>query len=313
MRLAIFGTGGVGGYFGGRLAAAGEDVTFIARGEHLRVIQTQGLRVQSIKGDFTIRPAKATDHPNEIGQVDVVILGVKAWQVPETANAIRPLIGPESVVLPLQNGVEASDQVSEVLGPGRVLGGLAKVFSSIAEPGLIRHVAGPGAITLGELDHRPSERTQRLQKAFSRAEIPADISPDIHVALWEKLVFVASFGGLSSVTRAPIGILRGLPETRQMLEQGMGEVISVARGLNVPLADEAKNRAMAMLEALPAAATPSLQRDIIAGRPSELEAWNGAVVRLGKKAGVSTPLNSFLYYCLLPLEQKARGELQLPM
>lgn len=312
MRFAIFGTGGVGGYFGGKLAAAGEDVTFIARGEHLRAICEHGLRVESIKGDFKIHPAKATHDPSALGPVDVVILGVKAWQVPEAARAMLPILHPGTVVLPLQNGVEAADDLAEILGRERVLGGLAKVFSSVAGPGLIRHVAGPGSITLGELDRRPSERAKGLLEVFGRAGIPGDMPGDIHLALWEKFLFIASFGGLSSVTRAPIGILRSLPETRRMLEQGMEEVLAVGRGLKIPLADEAKARAMAMLDALPQGATPSLQRDIIAGRPSELEAWCGAVVRLGKKAGVPTPLNAILYYCLLPMEQRARGHLQFP-
>ncbi len=312
MRFAIFGTGGVGGYFGGKLAGAGEDVTFIARGEHLRAIQEKGLRVESIRGDFRIHPAKATNDPSTTGPVDVVILGVKAWQVPEAAQAMLPIIDPGTIVLPLQNGVEAADDLAQVLGRERVLGGLAKVFSFIAEPGLIRHVAGPGSITLGELDNQPTKRAKGLLEVLARAGIPADLPGDIHLALWEKLLFISSFGGLSSVTRAPIGILRRLPETRRMLEQGMEEVLAVARGLKIALADEAKDRAMAMLDALPQAATPSLQRDIIAGRPSELEAWSGVVVRLGKKAGVSTPLNAFLYYCLLPLEKRARAQLDFP-
>ena len=176
MRIAVFGTGGAGGYFGGRLARAGEDVNFIARGEQLRALREHGLRVESVKGDFEVRPARATDDPADVGEVDVVIVGVKAWQVPEVAQAMRPLIGPESYVLPLQNGVEASAQLAAVLGPDRVLGGLAKIFSFVVGPGHVRHVGGPASVEFGELNNRPSERTGRLREAFVRAGVTAEIS-----------------------------------------------------------------------------------------------------------------------------------------
>ncbi len=312
MRIAVFGTGGAGGYFGGRLARAGEDVTFIARGEHLQAIREHGLRVESVKGDFGIQPARATDDPEEVGEVDAVVVGVKAWQVPEVAKAARPLVGPGSYVLPLQNGVEAASQLAAVLGPEHVLGGLAKIFSSVVEPGRIRHVGGPASVAFGELDNRPSERTDRLSEAFAQAGVTAEVPPDIHVALWEKFMFIAPFGGIGAVTRAPIGTLRGLPETRRMLEQGTREVFQVARVSNIPLDHDAVARTMAFVDGQPPAGMASMQRDLIAGRPSELEAWNGAVVRLGQRAGVATPLHDFLYHSLLPLELRARGRVQFP-
>jgi 2-dehydropantoate 2-reductase len=313
MRIAIFGTGGVGGYFGGRLAQAGEDVTFIARGEHLQAILKHGLRVDSVKGDFVVQPAQATDDPAQVGEVDVVIVGVKAWQVPEVAQAMRPLIGPETLVVPLQNGVEAPAQLAEALGPEHVLGGLAKIFSFVVEPGLIRHIGGPASVTFGELDNRQSERTERLCAAFNRAGVIAEIHPDIHVALWEKFLFVVPFGGVGAVTRAPIGILRSLPETRQMLEQGMREISNIAHENKIPLAEDVVAKAMAFIDDQPPGGTSSMQRDIIDGRPSELEAWTGAVVRLGQQVGVTTPLHIFLYHSLLPLELRARGQLQFPL
>jgi 2-dehydropantoate 2-reductase len=313
MRIAIFGAGGAGGYFGGRLARAGEDVTFIARGEQLRAIRENGLRVESVKGDFEVRPARATDDPADAGEVDVVIVGVKAWQVPEVAQAMRPLVGPGSCVLPLQNGVEAPAQLAAVLGDDRVLGGLAKIFSFVVGPGEIRHVGGPASVEFGELDNRPSERTGRLRDAFVRAGVPAEISPDIRVALWEKFMFIAPFGGIGAVTRAPIGTLRDLPETRGMLEEGMREILHVARAKGVHIPDEAVARTMAFVDSQPPVGTASMQRDIAAGRPSELEAWNGAVVRSGREAGVHTPLHAFLYHSLLPLELLARGRLEFPV
>lgn len=313
MRIAIFGTGGVGGYFGGRLAEAEEDVTFIARGEHLQAIRNHGLRVDSVKGDFVIRPVQATDDPAQVGEVDVVVVGVKTWQVPEAAQAMRPLIGPETFVVPLQNGVEAPAQLAEALGPEHVLGGLAKIFSFIVEPGLIRHIGGPASVTFGELDNRQSKRDERLCEAFIRAGVTAEIHPDIHVALWEKFLFVVPFGGVGAVTRSPIGILRSLPETRKMLEQGMREILNVARGMNITLAEDVVAKSMAFVDDQPPGGTSSLQRDIIDGRPSELEAWTGAVVRLGQQAGAATPLHDFLYNSLLPLELRARGQLQFPV
>ncbi len=312
MRIAVMGAGGVGAYFGGRLAQAGEDVIFIARGDHLRAIREHGLHVESVKGDFVIQPAQAADDPAGVGKVDMVIAGVKAWQVPEAARALVPLIGPESFVLPLQNGVEAPDQFAAILGRKHVIGGLAKIFSFIVEPGRVRHIGGPAAISMGELDNRPSERVERLRQAFFRAGIPVEVPSDIRTALWEKFLFVTPFSGIGSVTRAPWGVIRALPETRRMLEQGMDEVFKVVRALQVPFAGDVIAKTLEMMDRLPPNLTTSMQRDIIANRPSELEALTGAVVRLGKKAGVTTPLHSFLYSSLLPLELQSRGKLLFP-
>ncbi len=310
MRIAIYGPGGAGGYFGARLARAGEDVVFIARGAHLAAIRENGLRVDSVDGKFVARPAVATDDPSHAGPVDVVILGVKTWQVPEAARSLGPLLGPETFVVPLQNGVEAAEQLAAVLGRDRVLGGLARVFSFIVEPGCIRHLGGPAEITFGEIHNRSTARARRLQEALSRAGIAASIPRDIRVALWEKFLFIVPLGGLGAVTRAPVGVSRALPETRLLLEQGMTEIVDVARGRQIPLARDAAARAMGLVDALPPDATMSMQRDIAAGRPSELDAWNGAVGRLGRSVGVPAPLHDILYRCLLPLELRARAQIR---
>jgi 2-dehydropantoate 2-reductase len=310
MRIAVFGTGGAGGYFGGRLAQSGEAVTFIARGEHLRAIREHGLRVESVKGDFAIHPAQATDDPAEVGPADFVILGVKTWQVNEAAQAMRPLIGPETAVVPLQNGVEAHEQIAAEIGRQHVLGGLASIISFITGPGHIRHTGGPASIAFAELDNRPSERTERLLQALLRAGINASIPPDIQAALWEKFLFVVPVGGLGAVTRAPIGVMRSIPETRQMLEQGMQEIQAVGQAHEVDMPEAVFARTWALIEGLPPGGTASLQRDINSGRPSELEAWNGAVVRLGQSVGVRTPLHAFIYHSLLPLEKRARGQIR---
>ena len=307
MRIAVFGTGAVGGYFGGRLAQAGEDVVFIARGEQLRALRERGLRVDSLKGDFGVRPVQATDDPSGVGTVDAVLVGVKAWQVPEAARAMGPLVGPETFVVPLQNGVEAPNQLAAVLGAGHVLGGLCRIVSQIVEPGHVHHAGLDPYVAFGELDNRTSERAERLRAAFEQAGVTAEIPPDVQVAMWEKFLFIASFSGIGAVTRAPAGVLRSLPETRDMLEQAMSEVLAVAHARGVALPEESIPRTMGLIDGLPPGGTASMQRDVMEGRPSELESQNGAVVRLGQEAGVATPLHAFIYHSLIAMELQARG------
>ncbi len=309
MRIAIYGTGGAGGFFGAHLAHSGEDVVFIARGEHLRAIRDEGLCVETPGGDIRIHPAQATDDPAEAGEVDVVLLGVKAWQVPDAAHAMRPMVGPRTFVVPLQNGVEAPAQLAGILGPEHVLGGLCGTLSWVVEPGRIRNIGATNFIKFGELDNRESERTQHLRAALERTGVKVEIVPDVRKALWEKFMFVTSFGGVGAVTRAPIGIIRTLPETRGLLEQCAREAHSVARAHQVALTDSAVADTMAFLDSLAESATTSLQRDIAEGKPSELESWNGAVVRLGRERGVATPVHQFIYSSLLPLDLRARGKL----
>ena len=315
MRLAVFGAGAVGGYFGGRLAQAGEDVVFIARGEQLQALRDRGLRVDSFvsKGDFVVQPVQATDDPEQVGVVDAVLVGVKAWQVTEAARAMRPLFGPETFVVPLQNGVEAPSQLAAVLGGEHVLGGLCRIVGLVVEPGYIRHAGLEPYVAFGELDNRPSERAERLREAFARAGVTAEVPLDIRVAMWEKFLFIASFSGVGAVTRAPAGVLRSLPETRQMLKQAMHEVLAVARARGIALPEEAIPRTMTLIDGLPPGGTASMQRDVIEGRPSELESQNGAVVRLGREVGVDTPLHAFIYHSLLPLELRARGQVQFAL
>lgn len=311
MKVAIVGAGGVGGYFGGRLAQAGEDVVFIARGEHLRAITSEGLLVDSINGDFRIDSAKGTDDPATVGEVDYILVAVKSWQLPDAIESMRPMVGEKTSIVPLQNGVEAPDQLIRVFGVERVLGGLCSVISMLSGPGHIRHVGADPTITFGELDLRRSERGERLRDAFSRTEgVQAKIPEDIHVAVWNKFILIAPWSGVGALTRAPIGVTRSLPETRGLLEHAMEEIYSLARARKVAMEREAIDRAMAFLDDLPYEGTASMQRDILAGRPSELDAQNGAVIRLGKEAGVATPVNGMIYSSLLPLEMRARKQLK---
>jgi 2-dehydropantoate 2-reductase len=306
MRLAVVGVGGVGGYFGGRLAQAGEEVALIARGAHLRAIQEHGLRVESIAGDFVAQPAVATDDPAAVGPVEFVLVAVKSWQLAEAAEAIRPLLGPDTGVVPLLNGVEAPEQLAAALGPGHVLGGLCRIGAQIAAPGLIRHTAITPSVIFGELDDRASPRAEALQAAFARAGVDAPIARDIRRAMWEKFLLITTWG-IGALTRAPIGEWRSLPETRAMAEAAMREVVAVAQAHGVALPEAIVARTLGFLDQLPPEGTSSMQRDIMEGRPSELEAQNGAVVRLGRAAGVPVPTHTFIYASLLPQERQARG------
>lgn len=307
MRVAIVAAGGVGGYFGARLARAGEEVVFVARGEHLRAIRERGLRVESADGDLLVQPAHATDDPATVGPVEVVLVAVKGWQLPDAIATMRPLVGSETLVVPLLNGVEAPDQLAAALGSERVAGGLCGLFGEVVAPGHIRNLQPHPFVALGELDNARSERIERLRDSFERAGVRADIAADIRAALWEKLLFVGPFGGVGAVTRASIGVVRDLPETRALLEGAMAEVGVVARARGIAVAEGAVAAALARVDGSPAGATASMQRDIMAGRPSELEAQVGAVVRAGEKAGVATPFHRYLYACLLPQERAARG------
>ncbi|WP_444986115.1 2-dehydropantoate 2-reductase [Halomonas mongoliensis] len=307
MRLAIMGSGGVGGYFGARLAEAGQDVTFIARGEHLAQMRRHGLKVSSIEGDLHLPEVKATDEPAEVGAVDAVLVAVKSWQVAEAARAIRPMIGPDTFVVPLENGVEAADTLADRLGQAHVLDGLCGILAWRQAPGHIRHAGVSPFVRFGERDNRRSKRAERLKAAFDQARgVTAEIPDDIQVAVWSKFLFICAMSGIGSVTRAPIGVTRSLPETRAMIEQILAEIEAVARARSVALPADAVERAMRFIDALPEASTASMQRDIMAGLPSELESQNGAVVRLGREAAVATPVNAMIHATLLPQEQAAR-------
>ena len=298
MRIAIFGTGGVGGFFGGRLAHAGEDVTFIARGEHLRAIKESGLRVDSRTGDFTVFPAKATDDVREVGEVDLVIVGVKAWQVPEAAREMKPLVGPKTTVVPLQNGVDAVAQLVSELGYDNVVGGLCRIVSFVVGPGHIRHAGFKPSIIIGELDNRRTDRIEAIEEVFKHAGVEISIAADIQVALWTKFLFIASFSGIGAITNAPAGVIRSDPKWRDQMLKAMQEIYALAHARGIKLPAESIDTAMANVDALPEDGTSSMQRDIADGKPSELESQNGAVVRMARETGVAVPTHELIYQAL---------------
>jgi 2-dehydropantoate 2-reductase len=283
-------------------------VIFIARGEQLEAMRSRGLQVDSVEGDFLVASVQATGDPSEVGVADMILATVKAWQVPEIARAIAPMLGAETGVIFLGNGVEAPEQLSASLGEQHVLGGLCRISAFIAGPGHIRHAGIKPYVAFGELDGSRSARVERLRDAFERAGVDVGVPDDIQVAMWQKFVFIAAISGVGAVTRAPVGVIRSLPETRRMFEMALEEVVRVAQARQIHLPADLVARTMAFVDDMAPTVTASMQRDIMDGKPSELESQNGAVVRMGRQAGVDTPLHAYIYNSLLPQEMKARGE-----
>ena len=307
MRIVIYGTGGVGGYFGGLLARADEDVTFIARGEHLRAIRAHGLRVESVHGDFTIAPASATDNPAEIGPVDLIIAATKTYHIDEVARGMTPLLGPRTAILPLQNGVDASERIAAIVGPAPVLGGVCYVGSHIAAPGLIRQGSQFRRVVVGELAGQVTPRVTAVVDALARSGAVAEASAEINQVRWTKFTFIAPFSGVGAVTRVPAGEIMACPETRQMMADAMQEVEAVARARGIRLAADIVPQTMAFCDKLAPGQMASMQRDLLDGRPSELESMIGVIVRHGAELGVPTPVFQFVYAALAPQEHRARA------
>jgi len=310
MRIAVYGSGGVGSYFGGRLAQIGQDVVFIARDENLAALRSNGLRVGSIAGDFVIDKVQATNNPAEIDAVDYVLCCVKAWQVPAAARAIKPMVGPDTLVVPLQNGVEAPDQLIAELGRDHVLGGLCAIVAFQAGPGHIKHSGANPLIRFGHLDNHADPRVNALSEIFNHCSgVKSSIPEDMLVAMWMKFMLITPWSGLGAVSRAPIGVLLEQTETRELLVEAAEEVyrLGVARGIALP--EDSVDKTMETLEGITPNSTTSMQRDLVRGQPSELDAQNGAVVRLAQQAGIDTPVNRYFLYSLRSLELRARGAL----
>jgi 2-dehydropantoate 2-reductase len=255
MRIAVIGAGGVGGYFGGKLAHGGSDIVFIVRGAALDALRTDGLRVDSINGDFVIERPNVTDDPSTAGKVDAIFVTVKTWQIAEAAESIKPMLGDDTVVIPLENGIDAPDQLAAILGREHVLGGLCGIVSFIAAPGHVRHIGADPFIMFGELDNRRTARAERLREECMRAGVQADIPSDIHHALWSKFVFIAAMSGIGAATRAPIGIWRSMSETRDLAARAIREIASVARARGVDLGAEVVERTMGRFDGLTPDAT----------------------------------------------------------
>jgi 2-dehydropantoate 2-reductase len=305
MKIAIIGTGGVGGYFGGKLAKAGFDVTFLARGEHLLAIQQRGLAVKSILGDFKIDPVKVTDRIDAIGLTDLVILGVKAWQVKDISKELSTIIKKDTTVMPLQNGVMAANELMENIGRENIIGGLCRIISKIEAPGVISHFGLEPSIRFGELNNSGSGRIDLIKATFDKAGISSKISEDITADLWEKFIGIC-VSGLMAVTKTTYGELRELKETRQLMVELLNEIYLLSQKIGIKIEPGFVGKTMSLIDTYPYSSTSSLTRDVWEGRPSEIEYQNGTVVRFGEKFGVATPINRFVYYSILPMEMKAR-------
>ncbi|HEY0753820.1 MAG TPA: 2-dehydropantoate 2-reductase [Ktedonobacteraceae bacterium] len=300
MRIAIIGAGGTGGYFGGLLARAGEDVTFLARGRQLEALQAHGLTVKSrLVGTFSA-PVHATNDPQEIGPVDLVLFCVKAYDTAAASQGLRYLIGEETVVLPVQNGIDAAELLSQEAGEQHLIGGVAYVTSQIESPGVVAQTAGAGSMEIGELAGGQSERTQRVQQVLQHAGINTKLPASIRVSLWEKFLFICAFSGVTALTRLPIGQVLAYPETRDLLAATMQEGAALARAYGSALSDTTVEDYMARVKGLDGQAMGSMAFDLLAGRRLEIDALNGTMVRMGQEHALSLPFNATIYAALKP-------------
>jgi len=307
MKILIYGIGGVGGYFGAKLAKAGYEVTMIARGKHLASIRENGLEVESINGDFRVFPKLATDNLEEVSKPDLVILGVKSWQIEEAAALIKPIIGEETMVLPLQNGANNVGKLLKILPEKNVLAGLCFIVSFIESPGKIKHASFEPLITFGEIDNIMSPRIKKVQEIFNHSEITNNIPEDIQLEIWKKFLFIATISGIGGLTRVPIGKIRESDYLFEVMKNSALEIMAVANAKNVALSLEHVDKIFEMICKQPPGTTASTQRDIMDGKPSELQNFNGYIVNEGTRLSVPTPVNRFIYECLLPMENDVRN------
>jgi 2-dehydropantoate 2-reductase len=307
MKVAIIGTGGVGGYFGGKIAKAGFDVTFLARGKQLEALQNNGLTVKSILGDFHVDSVQATDSISSIGKCDLVILCSKAWQLKEVLIDLKSILKDDSVILPLQNGVVAADELETVINKNNIIGGLCRIFSQIESPGVINHFGITPIIVFGELDNSKSDRILRIKEMFDKSGIDSRISDNIIAELWKKFIGIC-VSGLLAVAKSTYGEIRELPETRQMMIDLMNEVYSLSQKIGIQIESDFVDKSVLAIDKFPYETTSSLTRDVWEGKPSEIEYQNGTVIRLAEKYNVDVPINRFVYSCILPMEKKARGK-----
>jgi len=306
MKIAIMGTGGVGGYYGGLLAKQGHEVTFIARGAHLQAIQKNGLQIKSIHGDFSITPAKAVADPTEVGPVDFALVCVKTYDTESVAHTMIPLVGAQTTVLSLQNGIDAAERIGEIVGMDHVIGGATWISSALEAPGVIKQMSQFRRIVIGELSRGISPRVETLVETFHPTGVTIEASDDIQKILWTKFVFISSASSLGSLTRLPMGEYRAIPETRAMILSLMKEVEAVAHAQGIALDVDVVQKALAFIDNTGPQIKASMQLDVETGHRFEIEAIIGVIGRKGRELSVPTPTADFIYAALLPIDQKAR-------
>jgi 2-dehydropantoate 2-reductase len=300
MRIAVIGAGGVGGAFGAALAKAGADVTFVARGAHLQAMRESGLRIQGGRGETVINPAQATDDPSTIGPVDFVLFCVKLWDVESAGAAIKPLIGPTTAVIPLQNGIDSADRLIPILGGPAVMGGVAQISATIAEPGVIRQTGTFMRLIFGELEGGKSARGESFLALCQQAGFDATHSDQIMTELWMKFILLATNAAITAATRSPIGILRNDPDIFPLFVRAAAEVAAIGRAKGIKLPDDAADSVVGFTKIAPPAMMASMAHDLIRGNRIELPWLSGKVVALGKELGVPTPVHEILYAVLKP-------------
>jgi 2-dehydropantoate 2-reductase len=300
MKIAVIGAGGVGGYFGGKLAQAGHDVTFVARGRHLDALRSAGLRIESGLGNVSVAPARATHAIADVGPVDVAMFCVKLWDVEATAPQLKPLVAKGGVVIPFQNGVESHDVLRNALGADRVLGGVAYIAATIREPGVIAHTGTMARLTVGAFEPQLQPRAEGFAAACKAAGFDCEVAADIGAALWKKYVFLAAMAGCTSLTRSPVGVIRSDPDIRVTMEAAMREIVDLARARGVELGDDFAARQLRFLDSLPEAMRSSMLNDLMAGNRLEAPWLSGGVARMAREAGLAAPVNATIYAALKP-------------
>ncbi len=306
MNIVIIGAGGVGGYFGAKLALAGYNTTFIARGQTLEQIRKNGLQVKSILGDFHVYP-HITDDYEVIKEADLILLCVKSWQIEAIAKKIKPLLPSNATVLPLQNGADNADRLSSILPPAQIIAGLCRIVSKIESPGVIDHFGYEPEIVFGEVNNEPSLRLESIKVAFDKAGFKNRASLNIQRDIWLKFLFIASISAMGALTRSVLGVMREDAFIRDRLIKTAEEIVAVGSGLGVDINGKDIDACFAIIDKIDFNTTMSLQRDMMEEKPSELENFNGYIVHQGDKLGIETPVNDFIYYSLRPMEEKVRG------
>lgn len=300
MKIAIYGAGGVGGYFGGRLAQAGADVHLIARGDHLETLQQDGLLVESVAGDFTI-DLPATEDPADVGPCDYVLFTVKSFDTEPAARELHPLLHDDTGVISLQNGLDNEQKLATEIGRSHVMGGVAYIFATIREPGVITHTGGPASVIIGELDGQHSDRADRFAELGAQANgMTVELAEDIRTELWKKAAFICAQAGMTASIRLPIGDIRNQPESWEMYRRIIEEVCTVGRATGIEVPDGTVTHWLEFAENLEDDSYSSLHYDMTHGKPMELEALHGAIVRRGRENDIAVPMNEAVYAILRP-------------
>jgi 2-dehydropantoate 2-reductase len=306
VKIAIMGTGGVGGYFGGRLSRAGQHVTFIARGEHLKAIRQNGLSIKSVNGDFDLTSVVATDNPAEVGHVDLILFTTKTYQTDDAARAIKPMIGKDTVIVSFQNGIDAAESVGSIVGMNHMLAGTAWIYASVEAPGVIRQYSQFSHIAIGEISGRKTPRLKHVFDVLSSSGVTVEMSNNMQKALWTKYIYISAVSAIGCLTRVPLGNFRDVPETRALLTAAISEVTALAVSKGVDIEADVIDTTLSLIDSLAPEIKPSMQRDVETGRVSELESMIGAAPRLARLLKVPTPVMEFAYDALKPREALAQ-------